>query len=312
MLQNFGNLGVAMGIATTVFLMSAQQDAAGQPEQIKDGAVQGQLPQSATPARQISPAQRSSFKRPSLNPRGVGCFDAHVVAADDGFAYRYAMSGFVAHVNATLLFEETDHELRSLLLSKRTQVCGLGCTAGLYTSAERDCQPVALSGGGPNKLLHKAQRDILTRTSAQAPVLPVVRGVITPMAAMSAKSIKAFRAPHIVETAPQPVTRRSPVQKVSTVVRKPAATRLRVLPPATTSRARSKRGNRKNIARRTAARLRQGGGAQVGIRPYQRRYDHGRKAKPPKTRLPLLEFFNALGSGRARAAFWRRLEREAS
>lgn len=278
MLQNFGNLGVAMGIATTVFLMSAQQNAAEQPEQIKDGAVQGQLSQSATPARQISPAQRSSFKRPSLNPRGVGCFDAHVVAADDGFAYRYAMSGFVAHVNATLLFEETDHELRSLLLSKRTQVCGLGCTAGLYTSAEGDCQPVALSGGGPNKLLHKAQRDILTGTSAQAAVLPVVRGVITPMAAMSAKSIKAFRAPHIVGTAPQPVTRRSPVQKVS-----------------------------------TAARLRQGSGAQVRIRPYQPRYDHGRKAKPPKTRLPpLLELLNPLGFGRARAAFWRRLERESS
>ena len=214
------------------------------------------------------------------------------------------MAGFVAHANATLLFEEIDDELRSPLRLQRAQKCSLGCAVGFDTSANGNCLPAAVAGRGSNKLLDARRRAIITGTNAEAS--PIVRSVITPITTTSSKAIKASRELSIVGSVP--VTRQPQDQKSAVFVGLPVTTRLRVLPLPTPPLARSKGRDQKIIAHK---RLRQGRGTQVARWSHRRRGRPARPAKPRK-RVYLRFRHGPLHSRRAAVIFWRRIERESS
>ena len=281
MLQKFHSLSVAISITATFTLLfiSNPQDAAGHPAQVKEAAVKCQLPQSAMPVKQINRARRSPFKQLLFDSRRAGCSDALIVTAE-GFAHRYAMAGYIARVNAALLSDETDGQ----------------------------CEPVSLAGRDLDRILVTAHRTKAAGRNTKTAASPVVQGVGKQVVVSLANARSVARVPRIIGLATQPVAGSLLDRKSSTIVRRPAGALVRVLPLATTPRARARGRSQMFIASKP---LKQGGKAQVARKRYRPRDQLARRAKPRRrvSRRPRHRLRN---SRQARAAFWRRLERESS
>ena len=246
----------------------------------------------------------------------VGCYSGKVDGSW-GAGSRRAMAGFVRRVNASLPVEEPDHILLSLLRSQRSQVCGRECPIGSHMTANGSCRTD-----------HHAGRDRLTQRTAgalhptHAGPLPLARGIVTPMpgkrvtqrARGTQPPASSYRPPlRIVQPVTPPLGRSARHHDLDVIATR-VPTRLQ--------------GSRTNPhdGQRWPTTITPGGLAPPALAPPTvippeaqvagdlppPRYYLGAAPEPPRQVIRRTRRTQSFRSKRARATFWRNLERESN